>query len=63
VPEGHDDNKQNVILNRVDDAGVADTDPYTGAALERLGSGWSRILTEQRDGTTDSVAILMIYVL
>ena len=63
VAEGHDDNKQNIILNRIDDAVVSDTNPQAGPPLECLSSRRSWILTEQRDGTTNSVAIVMVNVL
>ncbi len=51
---------EDVVVNRVDDAVVPYANPEAGTPLEGLGSWRSWILTEQRDRSTNSVAILMV---
>jgi len=61
MAESHDDDQQNVVLNCVHDAVVANTHPETRSAVKRSGSGWARIFSEQSNRTSNSIAILMIY--
>jgi hypothetical protein len=56
VPDGDDDDQQDVISDRVDDAVVADADPEAGSSSQRACCGRTRVLSEERDGTLDALA-------
>lgn len=61
MPQRDDNDEQHVILNCVDDSVVADAHAKTGSPLKCLGARRPRVLAEQRDGATNSVAMLVIY--
>lgn len=60
MPECDDDHQQDTIVDRVDDAVVADAHAEAVASLERLGTRWARIVTEERDRTADTGPVLMV---
>ena len=61
MTEGDDCDDEDVVVDRVDDAVVADADSQTGTSLEGFGTWRPRIFTQERDRAADAVAILMIY--
>ena len=52
---------KDVVVDRVDDAVIADANPDAGAASEGFGARWPWLFTEERDCPADAVAILVIY--
>jgi ribosomal protein L14E/L6E/L27E len=44
VAEGHDNDQEKVILDRVDDPVVTDADPVGRATGKRTGCRWARVL-------------------
>lgn len=53
-------NNEDVVIDRVDDAVVTDANSEAGTPLEGFGGWRSWILTEERDCTTNAVAILVV---
>ena len=56
VPERHDDDQQDVVLDCVDDAVVADAHAHAGSPAERPCRRWARILGEESDGALDATS-------
>ena len=56
MPKGHGHHQEDVVLHGVDDAVVTDSDPQTGAALQRPGRRRSWVLREQGNGAMDAPA-------
>lgn len=63
MPDGHDDDQKDVVLNRVDDAVVTDANAEAGSSPERTCRRWTGILSEERDGTLDAPAYWWIKLL
>lgn len=63
VPYGHNHNEQNVILDRIDDPVVTNTDPITRTAAQGNCFGRPRVLAEERDGTLNAFFVLGMNVL
>jgi hypothetical protein len=61
MPQSHNDDQKNAIVNRVHDAVAANTNLQPGSPLKRLRSWWPRILTKQSNRTTNPIPVLMIY--
>lgn len=53
MAKGNDHYEQHVLLDRVDDPVVADTNPVAGTTAQRPGGWWPGIFSQKGDGTLD----------
>jgi len=61
VPKGDDQDDKPIVIDRVDDAVVADTDPKVAAsALQGGRSGWSWLIAELFGGAADSTGVCAV---
>jgi hypothetical protein len=56
VPDGDDDDQENVVDNRIDDPVVADADAEAGTSSQRTRCWRTGLLSEERDHTLNAPA-------
>ena len=61
MTERDDCDDEDVVVDRVDDAVVADSDSHAGTSLEGFGAWRTGILSKERDRPTNAASILMVY--
>ena len=61
MTERDDCDDEDVVVDRVDDAVVADADSHAGTSLEGFGAWRTGILSKERDRPTNAASILMVY--
>ena len=54
MSERHDDDEENIVVNRVDDPVVTDPNAQTRPTLQCAGGRRSRVQCQQRDGTLEA---------
>ena len=61
MTERDDCDDEDVVVDRVDDAVVADSDSHAGTSLEGFGAWRTGILSKEHDRPTNAASILMVY--
>ena len=61
MTERDDCDDEDVVVDRVDDAVVPDTDSQAGTSLKGFGTWRTGILSKERDRPTDAASILLVY--
>lgn len=53
MSEPHDDDQEDAIVHRIDDAVVPDSDAQARPSLQSSRARWARVVRQQRDGALD----------
>lgn len=61
MTERDDCDDEDVVVDRIGDAVVADADSHAGTSLEGFGAWRTGILSKKRDRPTNAASILMVY--
>lgn len=61
VPQSNDNNQQDVVLNRVNDAVIADPHAHAGPTLKCPGGRRTRVLAQEGNCSLYSAAVLVVH--